>query len=242
MAQQFDVALGDRSHLAWSQIITGGGGAIAVAGTTDAPTAERIVLGKDLREHTDAKTLSANRVEALDVLQQAYGDNFIERNARADAAVNYFIAAEYMGAPVSMNEAVASVTSGLIEFNGVTIESPDESIDSDMFEFWTRSLTPEDMPFIRQSSGQEIIDQLNSGGINLIPSGGGRYYLQRVDNGTYLTTGGDSGERATIEWPGAGVVQADFMASPEQVHIQMTGPGKTIPVDYTAQDPTGSGL
>ena len=85
-------------------------------------------------------------------------------------------------------------------------------------------LAPEDLPFIRQGSREDILEQLQSGGINLIPSGHGQFELQRVDTGTLLTAG-DGVTPARIGWPGLDAIQYQSLEGLNQITGMPRGAG-----------------
>jgi hypothetical protein len=149
--------------------------------------------------------------------------------------VNIYLAE---GEDADMGEIVNRVVGGLVTYNGVSFEAPEPGTTDDDMKFWVRNLGAEDLPFIRQGSGEDLKRQIDGGGIVLVPAGANKYYLQRVDTGTLLTTGGNASQRATITWPGLEVVRAAWNASPEGVHEQISE--GVMPIDYSAQNPTGA--
>ncbi|PLW82239.1 hypothetical protein CWI75_10700 [Kineobactrum sediminis] len=216
-------AMGDRAPLFWEQLVKSGAGVLAVAGSLDHHTAGRVLAGRDVRQeeiYTPAQ-LKGLRSDAMDVMGGAYGLNTTERRARAEAAVNFVIATEIMGGETSIDDAVEAVTGGLIQFNGQTLNAPEPGTDSTDVRNWVRGLTSEDLPFIRQGSREDILEQLQDGGINLIPAGVGRFELQRVDTGTLLTTG-DGRTPATLSWPGLDAVQERWRKGPLGYHEAMS--------------------
>lgn len=226
-------AMDDRAPLFWEQLVKTGAGVLAVAGSLDHHTAGRVLAGRDVRQedlYTPAQ-LKALRADALDAMGGAYGLNTIERQARAEAAVNYVIASEVLGGQASIDDAVEAVTGGLVRFNGQTLNAPEPGADSTDVANWVRTLTAEDLPFIRQGSREEILEQLQGGGINLIPAGVGRFELQRVDTGTLLTTG-DGRTPATLAWPGLDTVESRWRQDPLGYHEAMSR--GYMPPDYRA--------
>lgn len=199
LSQTVEQVLGDRSHLFWDQVITAGGGAYAVAGTLEQADARQVFVGQDMRQDYTPSELKTLQRDALVEMEDAYGEDTLARRARADAAVNIYLAE---GEDADMGEIVNRVLGGMVYYNGVSFEAPEPGATDQDIDFWMENLREEDLPFIRQGSGEDLKRQIDGGGIVLVPAGAGKYYLQRVDTGTLLTTGGNASQRATITWPG----------------------------------------